>query len=242
MAKRKKGKQLPKPYKYINLLSDELKKEVTAKPEIISFKQGESEFMRKEYNIRTLPICWGIPMDEILYSKFFSNYLMHVNKMPWDSVITTESTYLPSARNTIHNNYLERNTDPYLMMMDSDVLSPPDIVQTLINHNKHIVGGWYRKKSRENAHPVVYDFDGEDNEGIYFRPRNEPGTGLEKVAGMGAGCWLMSRELAEALGTSPYSMERGTEDLVLCKKIMDLDYEMWVDWDLACPHVGVTWV
>jgi hypothetical protein len=242
MAKRKKGKRCaPKPYKYINLLSDELKKEVTAKPSIISFNKDESEFMRKEYSIRTLPICWGIPMDEILYAKFFSNFLMQA-KMPWDSIITTESTYLPSARNTIHNNFLERNTDPYLMMLDSDVLSPPNIVQTLINHDKHIVGGWYRKKSRTDAHPIVYDFIEETEEGIFFEHRKEPGTGLEKVGGMGAGCWLMSRELAEALGENPYSMDRGTEDLVLCKKIMDLGYEMWVDWDMACPHVGVTWV
>ena len=52
----------------------------------------------------------------------------------------------------------------------------------------------------------------------------------------------MSRELAEALGESPYSLERGTEDLILCKKILDLGYEMWVDWDMPCAHMGISWV
>jgi hypothetical protein len=52
----------------------------------------------------------------------------------------------------------------------------------------------------------------------------------------------MSRELAEALGPRPYSMHKATEDLNLCKKIMDLGYEMWVDWDLACAHMGISWL
>jgi len=245
MAKRKKGKRYaPKPSKYLELFSDELKEEIAGiegKPIISSLSRDESEFVRKEYDIRTTSVCWGFPMDEILYAKFFTSFLRQV-MMPWDSVVTTESTYLPDARNVIHDRYLEQASDPYLMMLDSDVLPPPGIVPTLISHNKHIVGGWYRKKCRENAHPIVYDFSRETDDGLFFEARQEPGTGLEKVDGMGAGCWLMSRELAEALGESPYSMEKGTEDLVLCKKVMDLGYEMWVDWDLACAHVGVTWV
>ena len=76
----------------------------------------------------------------------------------------------------------------------------------------------------------------------HFSAREKPGKGMEKVAGMGAGCWLMSRELAEALGNKPYSMEQGGEDLWISKKIMELGYEMWVDWDLACAHMGVSWV
>ena len=214
MAKRKKGKRLPQSNRYLELLSDELKEEIIGVPTISSLDKGESETLRKEYDIRTTVICWGIPMDEILYTKFFTNYIM-LMRMPWDSFITTESTYLPDARNEIHNNYLETVDAPYLMMLDSDVLPPPHLINTLLEHDKHIVGGWYRKKSRDDAHPVVYDFAEETEDSLLWAYREEPGTGLEKVDGMGAGCWLMSRELAEALGESPYSMEKGTEDLVL---------------------------
>ena len=97
-------------------------------------------------------------------------------------------------------------------------------------------------KSRNDAHPVVYDFVREDDKGIFYSHRDNPGTGMEKVDGMGAGCWLMSRELAEALGESPYSMDKAAEDLVICRKIEKLGYEMWVDWDLPCAHCGVTFV
>jgi len=241
MAKRKK-KYAPTPNKYLELLSDELRGEVKGKEITFStLDKGTSELLRKEYDIRTTVITWGIPMDEIVYAKFFSNF-MQLMKMPWDSVITTESTYIPDARNVIHNMFLKSADAPYLMMLDSDVLPPPNIVSALLAHDKHIVGGWYRKKSREDAHPVVYDFAREDDKGIFYSHREKPGTGMEKVDGMGAGCWLMSRELAEALGESPYSMDKAAEDLVLCRKIDKLGYEMWVDWDLPCAHCGVTFV
>ena len=190
--------------------------------------------------IRKTPICWGIPMDEIGYSKFFTNFTRNANMMPWDGVITTESTYLPDARNTIHENYVKSSDLPFLMMLDSDILFPYNIVGMLMKHNLPIVGGWYRNKKKNT--PVIYDFvsttDGVNN----FRHREAPGTGLEKVDGMGAGCWLMTRETAIALGERPYSMNGGGEDLVLCKKLMDLNIPLHVDWDLALAHVGVFFV
>jgi hypothetical protein len=70
----------------------------------------------------------------------------------------------------------------------------------------------------------------------------EAGTGLESVAATGAGCWLMSKELAKALGKSPYDMNSGGEDMVICKKIKDLGYDIWVDWNIPCAHAGVFYV
>jgi hypothetical protein len=180
-------------------------------------------------------------MDEVLYARFFI-FFYRLNIMPWDSFATSESTYLPDARNEIHNNFLKMDC-PYLMMLDSDVLCPPTLVETLVGHDKHLVGGWYKNKAyQKKPHPIVYDFHSEDDNQINFTPRKEPGTGLEKVGGMGAGCWLMSKELAEALGENPYDLQKGGEDLRLSKKVMDLGYDMWVDWDLACAHCGVSWV
>ena len=243
MAKRKKNKQFaPRPNKYLELLSDELKGEITGTRIASSLSRDEKEILVQEYRIRPIPICWGFPCDELMFSKWFINFL-RLSSMPWDSFSTTESTYLPSARNDIHNTYLHDTDAPFLMMLDSDVLPPPNIVDILMAHEKHIVGGWYKNKNLEKGpHPIVYDFYSESDESLQWENRAGPGVGLEKVDGMGAGCWLMSRELAEALGESPYDMERGTEDLVLCKKIMDLGYDMWVDWDIPCAHMGVSWV
>ena len=207
--------------------------------------EGTQEYFEREaLYIRTTPICWGIPMDEFLYAKFFTMFFRNGRIQPWDTLATTESTYLPDARNMIHNMYLETDF-PYLMMLDSDVLIPPNTVEILMAHNKPIVGGWYANKNRLKAytpHPIVYDFVGVSKSGnVNWRHRDNEGEGLEKVDGMGAGCWLMKREVAEKLGKSPYSMSGGTEDLLLSKQIMDLGIPMYVDWKLHCPHVGVSW-
>jgi GT2 family glycosyltransferase len=178
----------------------------------------------------------------MVFSKFFTNFIF-LKQMPWDSYGSTESTYLPSARNEIHRGYVEDMDAPYLMMLDSDVLPPPNLIETLLSHDKALVGGWYRNKRKPKPpHPIVYDFVEEDAGGLQFRHREEAGEGLEKVDGMGAGCWLMRRDLAEALGPKPYSMHKATEDLVLCRKITELGYDIWVDWNMACAHISVDYV
>jgi len=203
--------------------------------------------------LRTQPITIGLPMDELLFSQFFVNYI-GLDWMPWDNVATVTSTYLPSARNEIHNIFLENHDTSHLLMLDSDVLAPPRLIETLLLHRKDMVGGWYRKKEKYPAEmsdgsiqkiqrPVVYDFDRTEDNGVsYYVQRLEAKTGLEKVGGAGAGCWLMSRKVAEALGKSPYDMNSGGEDMVICKKITDLGFDLWVDWDLACAHAGVFYV
>lgn len=246
MAKRKKRQvprgKLPQSNRYLELLSDELKQEIKKKTtSISSLRRGDREKMNEIYSLRTTPVCWGVPCDEVMYTKFFTGFVRQ-GIMPWDDFTTSEATYLPEARNEIHNNFINDSTAPFLMMQDSDILAPRHIVTTLLNHNKDLVGGWYKNKnSFMPAHPIVYDFFAESSTSNNFIAREEPGEGLEKVDGMGAGCWLMSRKLAEALGINPYSMEKGGEDLWLSKKVMDLGYEMWVDWDLPVAHMGVSW-
>ena len=241
MAKRKNKKKFaPAPNRYLELLKEDLKKEVPQERYVGKLSSGEKEQLIQQFDIRSIPICWGIPLDELMYSQFLGGW-MYLVRMPWDSVVTTMSTYLPDARNTIHKQFCEETDAPYMMMLDSDVVPPPDLVGRLMAHEKHLVGGWYNNKPKDGAdpHPVVYKFEEENDNQILFRPKLAPGTGLEKVDGMGAGCWLMSRELALALGPEPYSMDRAAEDLVLSRKVMKLGYEMWVDWDIHCMHLGV---
>jgi len=189
--------------------------------------------------IRTTPIMWGVPCDEVMFSDFYILFEKNANKMPWDGFAASKGTYLPKARNFIHDSYLDMSDLPYLMMLDSDVLFPPFIADRLMGHNLPIVGGWYRDKSHETHHPVVYDFVSETDGINNWIHRNAPGKGLEQVDGIGAGCLLMKREVAEALGKSPYDMNSGGEDMKLSRKLMDLGIPLHVDWDLALAHAGV---
>lgn len=204
-------------------------------------KGGKVERTKDIVRIRKQPILWAIPCDEIMYSMFFINFEKLANKMPWDGFAATTSTYLPEARNFLHNAFIEESDLPYMMMLDSDILFPPNLVDDLIAHDLPIVGGWYRTKGQKQGHPVVYDFVSE-TKSVNFRHRDQAGTGLEQVDGMGAGCWLMRRDVAEALGESPYNMNRGGEDLRLSRQLMKLDIPLHVDWDIKLAHAGVFFI
>lgn len=192
--------------------------------------------------IRTTPVMWGVPCDELGFSKFWINFFKQANVMPWDAFAASEGTYLPKARNMIHKAFVEKSDLPYLVMIDSDVLIPPSFLETLMAHNLPVVGGYYHDKHAQNHHPCVYDFI-EEKEGVnYYKHRETKGIGLEQVDAMGAGCWLMNRETAIALGSEPYDMNSGGEDMKLCKKLKELGIPLTVDWDMALAHSGVFFV
>lgn len=193
-------------------------------------------------SIRKTPIFWGIPCDELSFTEFWIRFVQHSSFMPWDDFAASKGTYLPKARNYIHNAFLDSNKE-YLMMLDSDVLFPPNIADRLMAHKLPIVGGWYKDKNAADHHPTVYDFVKEDEDGLcHWKHRTHADDGLEAVDGMGAGCWLMSRGVAEKLGRDPYDMNTGGEDLVLSRKLMKLDIPLYVDWSVNCAHSGVFFV
>ena len=190
--------------------------------------------------MRKTPVVWGIPCDELSYSKFWVRFVGTSGFLPFDGFDFSEGTYLEKARNMIHKKFIESKA-PYLMMLDSDVLFPPKLLDRLMAHNLPIVGGWYRDKKADDHHPAVYDFVEEKDDVSFFRHRTKPGSGLEKVDATGAGCWLMTRETALALGEEPYGSKiaGGGEDMILCRSLMKLGIPLHVDWDMNCAHLGV---
>lgn len=219
---------------YLNKLEEiapKNSKQITKTP------SGEIERNQIVTKIRHKPVTWGFCFDEVTFSKWVVN-IFRLPLMPWDSFATTQSTYLPDARNTVHSNFLETECE-YLVMLDSDVLPPPDFLDRLLAHHLPMVGGWYRKKGEPYA-PVVYDYHHTDPDGIRkYNMRREPGKGLEQVDAAGAGCWLIRRDVAVAIGARPYSMEHGGEDLELCWKVKEANFPIHIDWDVVCQHCGV---
>lgn len=253
MRNRHKRVEVPKSDPQLEKIADKIDEKLPQEVKHAHFDGGSRHEHNNELRIRTQPITIGLPMDELLFSQFFVNFI-GLDWMPWDNFATVTSTYLPSARNEIHNIFLQKHDTSHLLMLDSDVLPPPRLIERLFSHNKDMVGGWYRKKEKYPIlkpdgtntiiqRPVVYDYGRTDEAGIlYYHQRLERGTGLESVGAAGAGCWLMSRKVAEALGESPYDMNSGGEDMKLCKRVKDAGFDVWVDWDLACAHAGVFFV
>jgi hypothetical protein len=198
---------------------------------------GEEQKQSDPVIIRKTPIMWGIPTDEVMYSRFFTSFFSNAHVMPWDAMAVSESTYLPKARNIIHNAFLD-SSHSHLAMIDSDIMFPPYAINRLLAHKLPFVSGWYRNKKGVNF-PVVYDFKKEEGGMMYWKHRDSEGAGLEEVDGVGAGMVLMSREVAQALGRDPYDMEKSGEDLTMCAKVRQAGFKIVVDWTINCAHLGV---
>lgn len=200
---------------------------------------GEIVNARKPVMIRTTPVAWAVPFDEVVFARWVTHQFNQRMVMPWDDTITTTSTYISEARNTLHEQFVTECKLDWLVMLDSDVLPPPNFVDTLLKHNLPMVGGWYKKKG-EPYPPCVYDFIKEDDNAIaWWKVKGKAGTGVEKVDGAGAGCWLMHRSVAEALGKRPYNPHVLSEDFLLCRKLAELGIDVHIDWSVACAHAGV---
>jgi hypothetical protein len=243
-----------KKYPHYEDVARELKGKIPTSVTHSNFDGNTATHMRRTLKIRTTPVTIGIPMDELMFSMFLSN-LICLSIMPWDNFVTTQNTLVQDARNSIHDLYLEKSEAPYLFMVDSDVLPPPDAIERLMSHNKPMVGGFYRKKEKFRVkslggevrvvqRPVVYDYNGfnETTKMHVYNERLDEGHGLERVDGMGAGCWLIKREVCEKVGKSPYSFDGGGEDLTFCRKVTTAGYDIFVDWDCPAAHSGVFFV
>lgn len=214
--------------------------------------------------LRVTQVCWAFPMDEILFQDFFVN-MWRLRPMPWDEILTVKNTYLPGARNKLHKQFVNDAQSDWLVMLDSDVLVPPNFLDRLLMHHKRdprkkVLSGYYHVKG-EPYNPVVYEYitkldadklpydaKGHVGEVAWYRqytPEEEnirrEAKKLERVTGVGAGCMLMHREVAASIGEEPYDMSEGGEDLTLCRKITEAGYDIYVDWSLASAHVGVAW-
>ena len=199
--------------------------------------------------VRTEPITWLMPFDEVCFSRAWRSQMM-LRMMPWDDLVTTENTYLLEARTKLWNDFHDMGLTNWAFMLDTDVATPPHYLHALLEHaradpQKKVLAGWYRVKG-EPFEPVVYHFVGDKK-----NPRGDPiswwkqygldeiKTGLEKVDGMGAGCILIHHSVVRSIGRDPFVMHGGGEDLQLCKILMEKNIPVWLDWDLACAHVGV---
>ena len=187
---------------------------------------------------RNQKVMWAFPMDELMYSRW-AMWLLMMPRRADDMVVHIIGTYVPFARNSLHQEFLKSGYE-WLFMLDSDVCPPFEIVDVLLSHKLKCVSGWYSTKELPKK-PCVYKETGlTDERGIpTWEIYKQPGTGLEKVDGIGFGCMLMHRDVAGKLGDKPYDENQGGEDLSVSRQIRALGFDVWVDWSMGAKHVGL---
>lgn len=149
------------------------------------------------------------------------------------------------ARNDLFRLAVEGEYDD-MIFIDADLEWNPMWIMELLAREEDVVGGTYRKKTDDAELYTVKTQNLKRNES----------TGFIKVDGLGTGFVKLSRTAFMALweASQPYQNEGRegrmvcdikvvdgqlcSEDVVLCQKLTDLGFDIWLAPHMTCCHIG----
>jgi hypothetical protein len=175
-------------------------------------------------------------------------------------------------RENLRREFIKRRQYTHALWFDSDVQHPTDVVEHLLEHNKHVVSGVYwqttarlneQKQQYVSYEPVVYKYLDEETYRMHQETKcsfdnfgamvtNEelnpsrliPEDDLDiKVTAIGLGCVLMSREVMEKPWSFRYTLDTpGTEDMWMSLDLKKFGYQINLDTYIRCKHTPKPWV
>jgi len=151
---------------------------------------------------------------------------------------------ISNNRNIIVQKFLERPEFDYLMMVDSDIV-PPENIMNLADFQKDIIGGLCFAWQQQTIIPLVLEYDPKRNpEKPYHIIEFDGSEGLVECDAIGTGCMLIKREVLEhpkmkAPFTNYYD-ENGIKkeglDLSFCRRAKELGFKVYCHLDYPCSH------
>ena len=158
---------------------------------------------------------------------------------------------IDGARNDIVRQFLDTNAT-HLLMVDTDMILPPNIASKLLAHDKDIagalafIGSFHGAPVRPNLHIIVPDEDGNPTITVMY---DYPVNSLVQVDGTGAACMLIKRKVIEEILLArgedhplpwfAYGMHNNVpigEDIAFCLTAGKIGFETWVDTSMVIPH------
>jgi hypothetical protein len=127
----------------------------------------------------------------------------HLRRRPGDSTINWyEHTKGMDAREDAVKDFLASRHD-WILFMDGDMLLPDYALERLRSHGFACVSGHYMRRTYNPPIPIWYEDDRQDG-WEYIWPmmpfRQKPAKGrLYRLGATGFGCWLIHREVIEAV-------------------------------------------
>jgi hypothetical protein len=196
--------------------------------------------------------CHGKDVDA-----FFHGSLLHLLNVEAGRVTKIidmmSSPKVDTARNRIVESWLKTSDADYLLMVDADMVLPEDTIERLINHDKDIACGLYFLGSgtlKGGLIPTLHVINQENKDRPLDILWDYPTNALVQVAGTGAGCMLIKREVAEKMLIArgedhpmpwfAYGVHNGVaigEDIAFCLTANKMGFEVWVDTGLIPQHV-----
>jgi len=150
---------------------------------------------------------------------------------------------IENNRNHIVQKFLARKEFDYLMMIDSDIVPPPNIMK-LVDFDKDIIVPLMFVMQEGKVLPL-YLKEAKDGQ-MEFRRDYLSKQGLIPVDSTGTGCIILSRKVLEAV-KYPFRNEYDTDgikklglDLSFCARARKLGFQPYVHLDYVADHHAVS--
>lgn len=165
-------------------------------------------------------------------------------------------TALVNSYNMIRDYMLARDYD-YLLIVESDLIPPVDIIQRLLKHDKEVVGCiyyiGYHYDTKEPPRPCLFSVrkkaDGKGFETFNIDSANGKfmyGNGVVRIHGCGLGTTLIKRSIVQDFPFWYYPSTPEDPAIKHCDVIFYMDLhnarkEVFVDTDIIIPHFNSDW-
>lgn len=159
-------------------------------------------------------------------SEIVVNQSKKIENMP---IISQRNELRHVARNRMVMDAVELDVD-YIMLLNSDMVLPPNIIEKLLSVNQDIVGVNYSTATKP-LRPVAKDLDGKP-----FLHAD----GIRQASHLGLGCILVKTEVFRKIGLPYFFVEWDgkqkqyiNDDICFCSEVKKAGYELWCDCSAA---------
>ena len=169
---------------------------------------------------------------------------LHGEKKFHFAMLTIGRVFVPKAREEFAKYAIEHGYD-YLLMIDDDMICPPDMFEKLYAHNVDIVAPLAFQR-RSPYYPVIYKqksgWDSVRKEKFFSNEivKNYPKNTLFQCDAVGFGAVLIKTEVLKAMPEPRFMSSTPTgEDILFCYNAREhLDAKVYVDTSIKIGHLG----
>ena len=154
--------------------------------------------------------------------------------------------YIAESLEVLRNHTLKRKFD-YLLIVETDIIPPVDIIERLMVHQKQIVSASYFIGHGEDSHLMIQDFE-EGNKTTWNTVNIKNGKDmikadgkLQEVYACGIGCILIHHSV---LSDIKFRYEMGANAHPDSFFALDLKYQeitQYLDTSILCKHYNRNW-
>lgn len=128
----------------------------------------------------------------------------------------------------------------FMLMLDDDMVFPPDLAHRLASHKKRCIGVNSLRKNPDALHYTARGLDGKWVE-------SKGKTGITEVAAVGLAMFLLDMDVLRKIPKPHFEVRWNDEkqiysgeDMYFCRKIVGAGEKIYIDHDLSnmCGHVG----